>query len=59
KKNQKEKSSSLKIIWAMLTLSFSRPALRFSLLAGLAELGLFTKPSNSSQAFIAINCDAH
>ena len=49
KKNQKEKSSSRKTILA----------LRFSLLAGLSELGLKNKPSNNSQALIAINCDAH
>ncbi|MDO9391762.1 MAG: hypothetical protein Q7U71_08315, partial [bacterium] len=50
KKNQKEKSSSLKTLLATLTpclriasagkQGFSGPALRFSLPAGLSELGL-------------------
>jgi len=49
KKNQKEKSSSLKTL----------RALRFSLLAGLSELGLLPIPQTCRQAFSAINCDAH
>jgi hypothetical protein len=49
KKNQKEKSSSPKTI----------RALRFSLLAGLSELGLLPSPQTCRQAFLAINCDAH
>jgi len=39
KKNQKEKSSSLKII----------RALRFSVLAGLAELGLLPSPQTTAK----------
>jgi hypothetical protein len=49
KKNQKEKSSSLKTI----------RALRFSLMAGLSELGLLPSPQTGRQAHSAINCDAH
>jgi len=49
KKNQKEKSSSQNTILA----------LRFSLLAGLSELGLMPSPQTGRQAFSAINCDAH
>jgi len=49
KKNQKEKSSSQNTI----------RALRFSLPAGLSELGLWPSPQTCRQAFSAINCDAH
>jgi len=69
KKNQKEKSSLLKTLLATLSpylriasagkQGFSWPALRFSLPAGLSELGLWPSPQTCRQAFSAGNCDAH
>ncbi|MBI5805494.1 hypothetical protein HZA73_05565 [candidate division TA06 bacterium] len=50
KKNQKEKSSSQNTI----------RALRFSLTAGLSELGLLPSPQTGADKLLtAVNCDAH
>ncbi|MBI5804679.1 hypothetical protein HZA73_01385 [candidate division TA06 bacterium] len=50
KKNQKEKSSSQRTI----------RALRFSLTAGLSELGLLPIPQTGADKLLtAVNCDAH
>ena len=50
KKRTKRKSSSLKTLLA----------LRFSLLAGLSELGLWPSPQTGADKLLtAVNCDAH
>jgi len=59
KRTKKKKARRKKLSWPRLRQGFSGPALRFSLMTGLSELGLLPIPQTCRQAFTVINCDAH